>query len=317
MKLTLDDIVDKHKGETCVISLHGPSLAPYIDKIQDLQKLNKITRLSVNEWFDYFEEKPDYWVVSNTEFNIRDSILNENVWKIREYPIDVFNTYKIPLIYNRAADLTDPTFVDENLDFDYLPYDNKHFKGHGCIEILKNFKKHYEENKNLDFEFYGNNKQMWQLPDTKNENVNQWCAQVHAGLAGGWSKTGHCCHLRNDELTLQEKLQEYSGHDRHCGVGQTVGLFCVAIAILMGFKKIYIVGLDLDYSLGYADGYPEDKNYYVPNVAQVGHWKYVYKDFLLDDMKILRESAALKGAEIINLNKEAWYDEFTKGDLNL
>ena len=34
-------------------------------------------------------------------------------------------------------------------------------------------------------------------------------------------------------------------------------------------------------------------------------------------MKILRESAELKGTKIINLNKNAWYDEFTKGDLEL
>ena len=32
MKLTYDNITDRHKGETCVMSLHGPSLSPYIDK---------------------------------------------------------------------------------------------------------------------------------------------------------------------------------------------------------------------------------------------------------------------------------------------
>ena len=57
MKLTFDDIIDKHKGETCVISLHGPSLEPYIEKIQELQRDNKITRFSVNEWFDFFDEE--------------------------------------------------------------------------------------------------------------------------------------------------------------------------------------------------------------------------------------------------------------------
>ena len=316
MKLTFKDIENKHEGETCIVTLHGPSLSPYINDIEYLQKEKKIKRISVNEWFDFFSEKPDYWVVSNTEFNIRDSILNENIWRQREYPVDVFNAYKVPLLYNRAADLTDPKFVDENLSFDYLPFDNKHFKGHGCIEILKNFKKHYEENKNLDFKMYGNNTQMWQMPDTKNKNINEVCAKVHAAPAGGWSRIGHCCHLRQkEEPTLQEKLQEYTGHDQHLGVGQTVGLFCVAFAILMGFKKIYIVGLDLDYTLGYAEG--SDKSYYVPNIGNVGHWRYVFKEFLTDDMRILRESAELKNCEIINLNKEAWYDIFKKGDLNL
>ena len=314
MKLHFKDITDKHKGETCIVALHGPSLSPYVDKIQELQKNEKVKRFSVNEWFDFFEEKPDYWVVSNTEFNIRDSILNENIWKARQYPVDVFNQYKVPLLYNCAADLTDPKFVEENLNFDYLPFDNKHFKGHNCTQILKGFKKHYEDNKNLDYLFYGNNKQMWQAPDSKNENVNKYCSSVHGVLAGGWSRTGHCCHVINeDQETLQEALQKNTGHTQHLGVGQTVGLYCIAFAILMGFKKIYVVGLDLDYTLGYADG--SDKPYYIPNIGNVGHWRYVFKDFLIDDMRILRESAELKGSEIINLNKEAWYDEFRKGDI--
>ena len=87
------------------------------------------------------------------------------------------------------------------------------------------------------------------------------------------------------------------------------------MAVLMGFEKIYVVGLDLDYNLGYANR--SDKPYYVPNTGNVGHWRYVFKEFLLDDMRILRESAELKGTKIINLNKNAWYDEFTKGEIEL
>ena len=45
-----------------------------------------------------------------------------------------------------------------------------------------------EENKNLDFKFYCNNTQMWHMPDTRNKNVNEVCAKVHAGVAGGWSR---------------------------------------------------------------------------------------------------------------------------------
>ena len=314
MKISYEDILDKHKGTPCVVALHGPSLSPYIEKIQELQVAEKAIRISVNEWFDFFKEKPDYWVVSNTEFNIRDSVLNENIWKQRGYPVNVFNTYGVPLLYNKAADLTDPEFVDKNLKCDYLPFDNKHFKGHKCLEILKNFKKYHDEYKNLDFTMYGNNAQMWQLPDTR--SVNQHCAVVHGIVAGGWSRTGKCCHIiQKDELTIQEKLQEITGHPQHMGVGQTVGLFCIMLAVIMGCNPIYVTGLDLDYTLGYADG--ADKPYYVPNAGNVGHWRHVFKEFLLDDMRILRESAELKGIEIINLNQGAWYDAFKKGDLGL
>jgi hypothetical protein len=312
MKLEYKDIIDKHKGKPCVVALHGPSLSPHVDKIQALQREDKIIRISVNEWFDFFEEKPDYWVISNSELNIRDSVLNENIWKSRGYPADVFNVQGVPLLYNRTADLTDPDFVDKNLKCDYLPFDNRHFKGHKCLDILKNFKKYHDENKNLDFKMYGNNAQMWQLPDTR--NVNPHCAQVHGVVAGGWSRFGKCCHLMQ-ETTIQEKLQEITGHSQHMGVGQTVGLFCVMFAVIMGCNPIYVTGLDLDYTLGYAEG--ADKPYYVPNPGNVGHWRHVFQDFLTDDMRILRESAEIKNIEIINLNKNAWYDVFKKGDLGL
>ena len=34
-------------------------------------------------------------------------------------------------------------------------------------------------------------------------------------------------------------------------------------------------------------------------------------------MKIINESAELLGTNIVNLNKESWYNTFTKGDLVL
>ena len=66
MEITYDDISGKHKDIPCVVSLHGPSLNTHRDKIESLQKEKKIIRLSVNEWYDFFNEKPDYWVVQLT-----------------------------------------------------------------------------------------------------------------------------------------------------------------------------------------------------------------------------------------------------------
>jgi len=314
MRLSFEDIKDRHLGRSCVVALHGPSLSEHIEKIQRLQEEQNFLRFSVNEWFDFFEKDPDYWVVSNTEFNIRDSVENENIWKQRGYPVDVFNKYNIPLLYNCAADLTDLSFVEDKLSCDYLPYDNKHFKGDTCKEILFNFKKHYEDNKNLDYKAYGDNSQMWQIPNVK--GVNPYCAKVHGGVASGWSKTGNCCHLaEKSNVTIQEYLQSITGHSQHMGVGHTVGLFSIMMAVIMGCETIYVTGLDLDYTLGYATG--GDKPHYIPNAGNIGHWKQVYRDFLLDDIRILRESAELRGIKIINLNHNAWYDEFKKGDFIL
>lgn len=311
MKLNYKDLIDKHKGETCVVALHGPSLDKDIEKIENLQNQKKIIRISTNEWFDFFTVKPDYWVVSNGEFNIQDSITGGGVWQERNYPPNVFNEQRVPLIFNRVADLTPSSFIEKNLKCDYLSYDSKHFKGHTCRTILENFKTYYEKHKNFEFKGYGNNSNMWKKPDIS--AVNQHCAEVHKSYAAAWSRDNKCCeNLLNDEPTLQEKLQELSSHDRHLGPGQTVGLNCLIVAILMGCKKIYVSGLDLDYSLGYAAA-GEQK--YGINLGNLGHWKYVFREHLLDDMKILRESAELLGSEIINLNHESWYDSFERGEL--
>ena len=115
------------------------------------------------------------------------------------------------------------------------------------------------------------------------------------------------------DTTLQEKFQELSGYEQHMGPGHTVGLYAIVFGVIMGCNPIYISGMDLDYSLGYAAA--EYKNYHTPNIGNVGHWKQCYRNFLIDDMKILRDSAASLGTKIINLNKNVWYDVFEKGDL--
>lgn len=312
MKITYKDILSKHAGHPCVIALHGPSLSKDKDKIENFQKTEGLIRFSVNEWFDFFNIKPDYWVVSNGEFNIKSSIVRDSLWETRKYPHNVFNEYDVPLLYNCTADLTDKDFVRKNLTCDYLEYDTRHFQNKTCQEILYDFKKYYEQNRNLDYLAYGNNSQMWQKP-----NVNgfpDWFKRLHGKIAGGWSTKGVCCHQKTN-ITLQEKLQEVSGHSQHASPGQTVGLFAVMLAVIMGCNPVYITGLDLDYTLGYADS-SKRVNMGV-NIGNVGHWKHAYRDFLLSDMKIIRESAELLGTNIINLNKESWYDTFTKGDLVL
>ena len=243
MKLQFDDIINKHKDKPCVVALHGPSLDAHIDNIEQLQKEDHIIRLSVNEWYDHFSVNPDYWIVSNSEFTINGSIFGSPIWSERNYPRDVFNEYMIPLFYNITADLTPSDVVDERLKCDYLPYDTRHFKNHKCLQILKNFQEHYEKNKNLEFNFYGNNTQMWKKPSVS--SFPDWMKKMYGKIGSGWSIKGKCCE-NIISPTLQEKLMRFSGYDQHAGTGQTVGLIAVMFAILMGCNPIYVGGLDLD-----------------------------------------------------------------------
>jgi hypothetical protein len=311
MKLTYDEIINTHKDMPCAITLHGPSLNLYKDKIAELQRQNKLIRFDVSEWYDYFDQKPDYWVVSNTEFTIKASIIRDIIWAERKYIHDAFNKFNVPLLYNATADLTDLDFVDSNLQCDYLPYDTKHFKGDNCIEIVRNFKKHYEANKNLNFTHYGNNSKLWERPNV--QGFPDWKQKLHGRIGGAWNLTGKCCNFIGIP-TIQEKLQEHSGHEQHMGPGQTVGLFAAIFAVLMGCNPIYIVGLDLDCEAGFAEGKKTLGTY---NEGHIDHWKIIYRDFLLDDMRILDESAKRLGIQIVNLNKDSWHEIFLKGDLKL
>ena len=309
MKLTWNNIIGKHENQPCVVACHGPSLNKDKEKISSLQREKGLIRFSVNEWYDFFDIKPDYWVVSNSEFNIKDSIIGGGIWRDTKYPLNLFNEQNIPLLYNATADLTSVEFIEQNLHCDYFPYDSKHFKNHDCGQIIANFRAHYEKHKDLNFKYYGNNSQMWQPTDIS--NVNPYCAATHKGIAAAWSGGGRCCSSRINDLTIQEKVQEICEHGQHLGPGQTVGMVCIMFAILMKCNPIYVSGLDLDYSLGYAES---EVQHYI-NAGNLGHWRHCFRDFLTDDMRILKESAENIGVEILNLNNQSWHNVFKTSEL--
>ena len=313
MRLDYKDLINKHKGQPCFVALHGPSLTETIKKeVQNLQLNDQMLRISVNNWFDFFDVKPDYWVVSNGEFTIKNSMMNSMIWDLHGYEKDCFNKYSVPLLYNSTADFTTQEFIDENLNCDYLSYDTRHFKQHDCKTILKNFKEHYVQNKNLDFKFYGNNSQMWQRPNVG--DFPDWKKKLHGKIGSGWDAKGRCCN-NIMPITLQEELQNLTGHHQHLGTSQTVGILALVFAVLMGCNPIYFAGMDLDYHKGYSDSANKRHAQNGINEGHLGHWRTAFKDFLLSDMEILKESAALMGTKILNLNEKSWYNTFEFGIL--
>ena len=130
MRLEFDQILNIHKGKPCVVACHGPSLNTHKKQIENLQKNGKILRFSVNEWYSFFDQKPDYWVVSNGEFTIKNSIVENELWRSRKYPKDVFNKYK--------SEIKDEHLFRENDTFVYIStkklYNYKSYYGdiHDC-----------------------------------------------------------------------------------------------------------------------------------------------------------------------------------------
>ena len=101
-----------------------------------------------------------------------------------------------------------------------------------------------------------------------------------------------CRELIPNRLTIQEELQKYTGFDKHYGTASTVALHMLAFAILMGCKKIYLSGIDLNYNLGYFDRKTENPDSFKLWLGEI-----------LEDFKIIKSSADLKNIEIINLSK--------------
>lgn len=278
VKLSESDIIDSHKGEVAAICLHGPTLSEYLGPIIGRQRDGNLVRFSPNNWFQFmgFDSFPDYWVLAS------------NVDTIGAYS-GTINSVESKILFADSVDLTPMEFVEENIEKDFFPYDQRHFKGDKCLDILGHFRKHHIENKNFDFSRYGNNTTMWQPP--------------FSGTPGGVDIKGRCCHrIVENRKTIQELLQDYTGYEQHYSTGSTVALHMIAFAIIMGFEKIYIAGMDLDYALGYAN-----KDIQAPE----DFWKNSPETrSLINDLNILNESAKRKGCRIINLNPGVWYGIF-------
>ena len=106
--------------------------------------------------------------------------------------------------------------------------------------------------------------------------------------------------LNPSRLTIQEELQKYTGFDLHYSSGDTVALHMIAFSILMGCSEVFLLGLDLNYELGYAKN---TKNYPVP------YDSFKYTDSkgknILNDINIIINSAKKIGVNIINTNRQS------------
>ena len=285
MKLSLQDITDKHKNVPAVVTAHGPSLNLCKGKIAEAHRNGEILRFSVNNWWDYFTQSPDYWILSSTEFTI-------------ERLLSKINVHNTPTFYSDDGDFTPKNFIEKNIKADWLVYDQRHWQGKTCLQIIKEFKGHYEKNKNFDFTNFGNNKAMWQPPR-------------HKGHFGHCISNTRCCDENNPpRTTLQEYLRDLSNCEQHYSTGDSVTIHAIAFAIIMGCSPIYVSGLDLDYNKGYAN---EDKVDWKHKANSPNAFTPVRTNFL-NDLNVLSESAKLRGLEIINLNPEAWYDSFKVGE---
>jgi hypothetical protein len=125
---------------------------------------------------------------------------------------------------------------------------------------------------------------------------------------------GECCNrIIPGRETIQELLMHYSGHDKHYFTGDTVATHMISLAILMGFSEIYLSGIHLSYTAGYAKTDPNCVSIHNINPDELDR----YTPRIIKDLTIIQESAILKGCKIINTNLDATYGIFPKEKLIL
>ena len=286
MRSEIKDVIDRHKGQACVVTLHGPSLNLHKEQINEAQSCKKILRFSVNNWFDYFEDPPDYWILSSSEegFPIRSL-----------FPI--VRQHKTSIFYSDDGDFTSKDSIEREIQSEWLAYDQRHWEGKTCIDILKQFKEHHLSTGDFNFKNFGNNPIMWQPP--------------RCYTFSGHSLAGRCCLQNSPPRTpIQEELQALCGHEQHYSTGDTVAMHAIAFAIIMGCNPIYVSGLDLDYNKGYANAKMKD---WAMKAAGPNAWAPI-RENLENDLRILYESAAKRNITIYTLNPEPWYGALEKAD---
>jgi hypothetical protein len=112
-----------------------------------------------------------------------------------------------------------------------------------------------------------------------------------------------CQNFINGRLTIQEELQNFTNYNLRYSPGDTVAIHMLALSILLGCKKIYISGVDLDYKKGYF------------NTHRTPMLVTEFDPFLnniLDDFHIINESAKNIGVEIINLSQSSHLSKVLK-----
>jgi hypothetical protein len=109
--------------------------------------------------------------------------------------------------------------------------------------------------------------------------------------------------IKWEMFQLQEELQKFTGHDKKYSTGDTVAVHMLALSILLGCKKIYITGVDLDYKKGYFGSYRQ------PTLVTEFD---PFLDNILKDFHIINESAKRLGVEIINLSQSSHLSKVLK-----
>jgi len=110
-----------------------------------------------------------------------------------------------------------------------------------------------------------------------------------------------CANFIDGRLTIQEELQNFTHNSEKYSSGDTVALHMLALSILLGCKKVYVTGIDLDYNKGYYNSNVTNNDSFDP-----------YLNNILNDFRIIQNSAKKIGVELINTSLVSSLSEILK-----
>ena len=83
MEVKINDIINRHKGERCIVIGHGPSLNLHSEKLCNHREAGFVL-IGCNNWHEFHLNcPPDYWVNAN-------NVDNNNITIISLYEVSNF-----------------------------------------------------------------------------------------------------------------------------------------------------------------------------------------------------------------------------------
>ena len=223
-------------------------------------------RKDVQRLFDLSKQKEKFCTFTTGDAKVIENmgyVFDLNYWVIANTVYTVSRNYqdinKYPNVKFLYADSVDKSPDPENLlKVDFLPFDQRHFDEQNC-------------------------RKNWKPGDVNYDSSGYY----------------FCCAENNEKFyvgkkTIQEYVQEKCSAQNHYSTASTSALHMLATAIIAGCKEIYLFGVDLDYSTGYADNKTTNNDTFDPYIREI-----------VDDFKILNESANNIGIKIYNMSKNS------------
>lgn len=136
MKLDFKDIINTCINKPALVIAHGPSLDTIKKNLHSLKDRGFII-IDCNEWSQFHNVVPNFWVLANTSLTI--SSLK-----------DIINQYseQLKVVYADSVDSTKKEWIEQNIVADYLPYNQRNFKS-----IKKTIQEELQEYCKVDFHY--------------------------------------------------------------------------------------------------------------------------------------------------------------------